>query len=280
MKEVIFLSGLPCSGKTTWAKQFIKENDNWIRINRDDLRNMKGKYWVPSHEKLITEWENQIAISALQNGNNVLIDATNLSPSRNYNKIKEFEINGDLRNEIYHRTVEFPIYPEDAIERDIKRENPVGKEVIIRMYKKYMAPERDYDKPPAVIFDIDGTLSFMKNRHAYEWDKVDNDEVNVPMRDLYTSCLTKGYKTILVSGRDSVCFKKTKKWLEDNGFILPHELLMKRRRSTEKSYRFKHQTYTNYIVNNYNVKFAVDDRESDINTWRSMGLKTLQPNFE
>ena len=37
-QEIILLKGLPASGKSTWSKDFIKENPDYIRINKDDLR--------------------------------------------------------------------------------------------------------------------------------------------------------------------------------------------------------------------------------------------------
>lgn len=44
MNKVIILYGPPASGKSTWAKEFIKEKTQWIRVNRDDIRLMCGDY--------------------------------------------------------------------------------------------------------------------------------------------------------------------------------------------------------------------------------------------
>lgn len=55
MKKVIICRGIPASGKSTWAKQFIKENKNWIRIGRDDFRHMLNSYaWDYKVEEVIT----------------------------------------------------------------------------------------------------------------------------------------------------------------------------------------------------------------------------------
>ena len=54
MKRIILTRGIPASGKSTWAKQeVLKDPEHSIRINRDDLRNMSGKYWVPAREHYI-----------------------------------------------------------------------------------------------------------------------------------------------------------------------------------------------------------------------------------
>jgi predicted kinase len=38
--EVLVLIGIPGSGKSTWAKDFVSNNSDWIRVNRDDFRDM------------------------------------------------------------------------------------------------------------------------------------------------------------------------------------------------------------------------------------------------
>lgn len=48
MKKIILTRGIPASSKSTWAKQeVLKDPEHSVRINRDDLRNISGKYWVP-----------------------------------------------------------------------------------------------------------------------------------------------------------------------------------------------------------------------------------------
>ena len=46
--ELIILQGIQGSGKTTWAKNWVKEDPKHrVRFNQDDIRNMFGVYWVP-----------------------------------------------------------------------------------------------------------------------------------------------------------------------------------------------------------------------------------------
>lgn len=38
MSNVIICVGISGSGKSTWAKEFVKNNHNYLRVNRDDIR--------------------------------------------------------------------------------------------------------------------------------------------------------------------------------------------------------------------------------------------------
>ena len=41
VQKVIYLKGLPASGKSTWAKQYVQEYGGvFKRVNKDDLRAM------------------------------------------------------------------------------------------------------------------------------------------------------------------------------------------------------------------------------------------------
>lgn len=84
MNEVIVLVGLPGSGKTTWATNYVKENQSTLIVNLDCIREMLfGKYdYRDFHEPLVYK----IAINAidgiLKSGCNVIIDDSMLTLTR------------------------------------------------------------------------------------------------------------------------------------------------------------------------------------------------------
>ena len=129
---MLILSGIPASGKSTFAKQFVKENDGWIRINKDDIRRMFGEYWLPKRESLVEAAEYSIAKEAIFFGWNIIVDDTNLNPK--YIKVWK-ELADKFEYEIEYK--EFKVSLEQALEWDSKRENPVGETVIRGFYKKY-----------------------------------------------------------------------------------------------------------------------------------------------
>lgn len=131
--ELLILRGLPASGKTTFARDWVNEDPkNRVRVNRDDIRRMLGPYWVPSREKLVTSIENQSISSALDKGYSVVSDSTNFrwdeEKTRWYAKFYSCNV----------KIKDFNTSVEECIRRDKLREHTVGEEVIIRMAKKYM----------------------------------------------------------------------------------------------------------------------------------------------
>src|SRR5258706_3811817 len=83
MKKILFLKGLPASGKSTFAKELIdKEPNVWKRVSKDDLRAMldHGK-WSGKNEKFIVGARNLLICGALEKEYSVISDDTNLNSS-------------------------------------------------------------------------------------------------------------------------------------------------------------------------------------------------------
>lgn len=80
MSKLIITRGLPASGKSTQAKQWVLEDpEHRVRINQDDIRLMLGKYWVPKREPLVQHIQEEALIEALLKGYDIVIDNTNLN---------------------------------------------------------------------------------------------------------------------------------------------------------------------------------------------------------
>lgn len=140
MAKIILCRGIQGSGKTTWAKQWVLEDPKHrVRFNNDDIRNMLGEYWVPSRENLVSIMKMNFLIQATNFGYNIVIDNMNLNPKEvtfykafidAYNKGEH-----DIQYELEFRDFFIPL--QDCIDRDSKRSNPIGEEVIRKTYEKY-----------------------------------------------------------------------------------------------------------------------------------------------
>ena len=135
MSKLIITRGLPASGKSTWAKQWVLEDpEHRVRINQDDIRLMLGKYWVPSREELVQHIQKEALIEALERGYDIVIDNTNLN-----NKVL------DQFNRLIRTFEDYEIEYKDffdtplsvCIERDKNRDLQVTEKVIRSFYNNY-----------------------------------------------------------------------------------------------------------------------------------------------
>jgi len=288
---VKIMIGIPGSGKSTYSLNFIKENPNWIRMNRDDFRFMFKNipFCDNKTEELITDIINSSVISALNKGLNVIIDNTN---------VREKYINNFIDLVITKANVEFQIMDitiDEAIERDSKREKSVGKEVIEKMFENYQNliktfdftprkkqnyiyenPIKDPSKEDVILCDIDGTLAHMNGKRGpFDWNKVDLDDVDEVVADRLRKHKLLNEKVFIVSGRDEVCKELTVQWLEKHNISFDG-IYMRKHNDNRKDSIIKQEIYDNYIKEKYNVLFVYDDRNQVVNQWRKNKLKVFQ----
>lgn len=146
MAKIILCRGIQGSGKTTWAKQWVLEDpEHRVRFNNGDIRNMLGKYWVPSREGLIKDLRGTFLWNSMFYGFDIVIDNMNLNPKEleYYNKVLDNWNDPEVIIPIVVRqrySLEFKNFftpLQECIERDSKRPNPTGEEVIRKTYEKY-----------------------------------------------------------------------------------------------------------------------------------------------
>ncbi len=81
MAKLVMLRGLPASGKSTIAKEMVAGGGNFVRVNRDLLREMLHcSRWSGRNEDTTVQVEKTIAGNALVTGHNVVVDDCNLNP--------------------------------------------------------------------------------------------------------------------------------------------------------------------------------------------------------
>jgi predicted kinase len=293
MPKLILLRGLPASGKTTWALQWLAaDSETRARVNRDDLRAaLFGKAtYSYAQEELITAAERDVARQALTAGRDIVVDATNLRPKycRSWRRFAlargaDFEIK------------DFSISLKDAISRDASRVHPVGETAIRRMHDKYtrhgeLQPIPDEGEPEltpsqyepisgtprAVVVDIDGTIALnLGGRSPYEWMRVGEDDINPRVVDLVRDLHALDYAVIIMSGRDNSCRDITIEWLDRHRIAYDH-LFMRPEGDHRRDSIVKLEMFDRDVRNAYDVRWVLDDRQQVVEAWRSIGLTCLQ----
>jgi len=278
--KVLFLQGIPASGKTTYAKAYCEKNKDWVRVSRDDLRNMRGKYWMPKDEVMITVMERACIKGALEYGKNVIVDATNFN--KKFVAQMKYEIDS-WELGVEYETKRFNVSLETAIKRDLQRPNSVGEKVIKNFYKRYIEPvkqvQQDKSLPHVIICDLDGTLAIHNGRNPFEYDKCDTDIPNKIVISIVENYLSYGEgDVIFMSGREDSCKEKTRQWIKDYVQIMDREFQVHMRKTgdSRKDSIVKKELFDNHVRDKYFVDFILDDRDQVVEMWRDLGLICLQ----
>lgn len=141
MQEIIVTVGLPASGKTTWALEYIKDNPNTVRVNKDSIRAMvfNGQY-SKEWEDFVCDIRDNIIYHALSKGYNVVVDDTNFE-EKHLRRIRAISDYHDVALAINDFT---GVSKEECLERNRNRPNPVPDEVIHRMHERYILKDFEF----------------------------------------------------------------------------------------------------------------------------------------
>lgn len=132
--------GVPGSGKTTYCRDYIEYSNNGrtVHISSDKIRKeILNDENDQTNNNKVFEVMHQRTLEALENGYDVLYDATNITRKDRLsilNKCPSYVIKEAI-------VCWAPIGM--CIERDINRDRTVGKDVIDRMLKRFQAPYFD-----------------------------------------------------------------------------------------------------------------------------------------
>ena len=134
MSKLIICRGIPASGKTFWAKQWVLEDpEHRVRFNNDDIRNMLGKYWVPSREPMVAAMKDSFVEEAILLRLDMVVDNTNL----NNKEIEYWKNWANLHNYDLEYKDFFDTPLSVCIERDKIRDPQISEKVIRNFYNNY-----------------------------------------------------------------------------------------------------------------------------------------------
>jgi predicted kinase len=285
MLSVYITKGISGSGKTFWAKEQISSNPGGVVIVcKDDIRNMlwNGEY-SKGREDLVRKTQDSAIIAALNDGKNVIAANTNFDDHEaNLRKLISNWCK-ETGKQVEVKLQDFTdVSLELCIERDSKRSNPLGEKIIRAQYNRWIKKdekpfvlEQNRSNLPAIIVDLDGTLAHMNGRGPYEWNRVDEDDVDESVSEIIKLFSDTDTHILIVTGRDESCREKCIKWL-DRHDIWFSRLFMRPAGDSRKDCIIKEEIFNQNIRDFYYVKFVLDDRNQVVETWRRLGLKCFQ----
>ena len=289
------LVGVSGSGKSTYAKkEFNKDVDNVLIVNRDSIRNLLFGYSdeniheyykrsdLNSLEKKVTAFEDTMIYEGIEMGKHIIVDATHL----NINYLKRFSYWNTPTYVTIFNTEDI----KTCFERDEKRTRKVGRDVISNQYKKFkklinsgeflnLKFDKEYlgnsvKNKHVIVFDIDGTLSEKGGRNPFNEKDVLQDEVHSSIVHMLQMYFNSGNEVIVCTGRTEGCRKDTEQWFRINVGFVP-KMYMRNVGDVRPDWQVKTEMWNEICKDRY-ISLLVDDRNQVVRRARMLGLKVAQ----
>ncbi len=278
--KLIVTQGLPASGKTTWAKEYLQNHPQTANLCKDDLRLQMAA--SKKREKHTLQVRDLLTEYYLAQGYSVIWSDTNLNP---IHRQRATEFAAKYQAELVIQ--DFTHVPlSECIRRDLLRLNSVGQQVIQQMYYDYLyqpaaTPAINPALPNCYLVDIDGTLAINTGRSPFAWERVGEDHLNPAVATLVQQ-LAQNHAIVVLSGRSAVCRDLTLAWLDRHA--IPYTSLFMRPEADQVADDIlKAELYAQHVRDLYNVLGVIDDRPKVCRMWRRLGLSVFQvgnPDYE
>lgn len=255
-----------------------------------------GGQYSKGNEKFVLQMRDTLIERALLEGKHVIVDDTNLHPKHEAD-IRELVKNHNAAHDdnVVVEVQFFDVGVDECIERDKKRENSVGADVILKMARQHLPkwklciPEIDPVEctenglPWCIIYDLDGTAAIMGDRSPYDAGNCDViDRCNIALHTILVtmrSACDPDVAFIAMSGRDGQYRAPTERFLEKHGFPCD-ALYMRAEGDNRKDAVIKGELYEKHVKGKYNVLVVFDDRNQMVDYWRKeAGVPCFQVNY-
>jgi predicted kinase len=144
-KEIILLVGLPGSGKSTWVKDFLSENSDYVVVSSDDIIEAYARSVGRTYTEVFYDYMSNAEVeynirlsSSISEGKNIIVDRTSLSPKARR------KILSKVTKDYKKTAIVFNTAVDVIKERLIKREKETGKSipdyVFVTMQNSYVEP--------------------------------------------------------------------------------------------------------------------------------------------
>lgn len=304
-RKIILTRGYPGAGKTTWAREYLKNaTHRTVHIERDEMRAILGVKDGKTDgvtELAIRNMSQHILESALKLDADVLVSGTNLilkyvknyvrwadaheydveivdfvEPlgvliARNNARPASEKVNADRLKSMMTKYPVSRWLSVDEIRRDIEKHDKKRSHVS----HQPMPFKNDSSLPEAILVDIDGTLAHLNDRDPFHFHLVGRDTLDEQVASTVRMYARAGVTIIVMSGRPETCRAETEEWLAR--YKVPYsELWMRGSEDYRADWIVKDELVRAHIENNYYVLFCLDDRDQVVNHYRSCGYKVYQ----
>lgn len=125
-QQILLCKGLPASGKSTYSKALCTDDPNFIRINKDDIRELLGSpVFNHKFEDSVLDIQRRMGLAILDTGKSLIIDDTNFAPKHQ----TYWSIIATTRG-IGFKVMYFETPVEECIERDFNAKNRLEKPLL------------------------------------------------------------------------------------------------------------------------------------------------------
>jgi hypothetical protein len=301
--------GLPGSGKSTDARQFVAEraaNSNYqkhtVIVERDLIRrelSPSGEGWyVHDFEAGVTKIQDERITLNLKAGNDVINSDTNL-PNPNAKRVARVGVNAGANVEfVEFRDVDLV----DCLNNNERRKGTdkyVDPSFIKGAHERFIAGKAlshptppEPAKPandlvgekyvatpwgiPTVLVDLDGTLADHNGRDPYDESKYSEDLISGNVLDLVLGLHSLGYRIDIVTGRHERYRDVCLAWLAK--YNIPY-VNLHMRPGPGRDDKVKLDLFEANYRNNPElaVQFCIDDRDRVVSMYRNvLGLQVMQ----
>jgi predicted kinase len=299
--KILILVGTPGSGKSTFARYFVRTEENWVRLCRDDFRSMQfaSSFVTSEQEEQISKIIDASIETLLRNKTNVLLDATHTNRRFIEHFITKFNSLADISFKVFDEDLE--VLKIRCRDREMETGKHIPEKVIEKFVNELNKLKTDFDfsfrpktteiadttayrqqnenLPRAIISDIDGTLALLNGRNPYDASTADEDLLHEPVAAVLKLFHQNGYKIILLSGREDIYEAQTKTFLGKHE--IPYDaLLMRKANDFRKDAVIKKEIFEREISEKYYIELILDDRNQVVDLWRKqLQLPCFQVNY-
>lgn len=303
MTKLLITRGLPASGKTTKAREWVAVDPvRRARVNRDDIRAqlhdsayIKQSDDAAGTERTIQAVRDATITALLKRGIDVISDDTNL-PTRTARDLRRLAMLAGAEFEVWDLT---DVPYEECLRRNNAREGRarVPEKAMLDMYQRFVRgktyplplPDESDDitgevvpyisqlgAATAIMVDIDGTTALMSGRSPFDETRVHEDKPNRAVVAAVQAMHAAGHEVIFCSGRTEGCREATEKWLAEHLKVPYIGLYMRPVGDTRKDSIVKRELFDRHIRKFWDVIAVLDDRTQVVDAWREIGLTVFQ----